>query len=90
MATLLVSYDLNKPGQGYEDLIARLKSFGAWWHYLDSTWLIASPQPASEVRDALLPLIDDNDELLVINVTGDEWASWMPGNGANTWLEEHI
>lgn len=42
MATLLVGYDLNKPGQNYDDLWVHLKDLGPWWHYLDSTWLTLS------------------------------------------------
>lgn len=33
----LVTYDLNKPQQEYEELYEELKHIGAWWHYLDST-----------------------------------------------------
>lgn len=32
MAALLITYDLNKPGQDYEGLFEEIKSFCAWWH----------------------------------------------------------
>ncbi|WP_209021761.1 hypothetical protein [Nocardioides sp. 503] len=38
MACLLITYDLNTPGQGYTALHDEIKSLGAWWHHLDSTW----------------------------------------------------
>jgi hypothetical protein len=37
MNTLLVGYDLNKPGQDYAELKEYLKAQGTWWHALDST-----------------------------------------------------
>lgn len=37
MSALLISYDLNKPGQKYERLYEKIKALGTWWHYLDST-----------------------------------------------------
>src|SRR3954466_5756267 len=54
MNTLLIGYDLNKPGQDYADLIAYLKGF-AYWHHLDSTWLIRAEMSASDMRDKLTP-----------------------------------
>ncbi len=39
MNTLLVGYDLNRPGQDYEDLTKFLKDQSTWWHALDSTWI---------------------------------------------------
>ncbi|HEX6701582.1 MAG TPA: CRISPR-associated protein Cas2 [Gaiellaceae bacterium] len=87
MKTLMVGYDLNKPGQQYPRLIAKLKSFPKWWHYLDSTWLIKTDLGVTQVRDALWSLMDSSDELLVIDVTGDAmaWQGLPPRAGA--WIK---
>ncbi len=37
-----VTYDLNEPGQDYANLYESIKSVGAWWHYLDSFWLVGT------------------------------------------------
>jgi hypothetical protein len=76
MRTFLVGYDLNRPGQDYAALIAKLKSYGTYWHYLDSTWLIRAEGSAVDIRDALMSLIDATDELIVVDVTGDA-AAWV-------------
>ncbi len=89
MGTFMVGYDLNKPGQDYKDLTAKLKSYPAWWHHLDSTWLVVADTSAAAIRDELMALMDSNDHLLVIEVTGDGWASWINGE-ANGWLKTHI
>jgi hypothetical protein len=86
MRTLFVGYDLNKPGQNYTDLIDALKSYPAWWHYLDSTWLIRTNDSVSDIRDHLGALIDSGDELLVMEVTGTTWASKGLSKKANDWL----
>ena len=31
MKTYLVGYDLNSPGQDYEELLTAIKAAGAWW-----------------------------------------------------------
>ena len=90
MNTYLVGYDLDKPGQDYADLIARLEGFGTWWHHLDSTWIIKSDLTHIQIRDELQKHIDANDKLLVVNITGDA-AAWRGFNekGAK-WLKENI
>lgn len=47
MNTLLVGYDLNRPGQNYTELIEYLKSQVTWWHHLDSTWLVVTSKSAN-------------------------------------------
>lgn len=90
MSTLLVGYDLKKPGQDYSPLIEKLKSFGTWWHHLDSTWLIKTDETPKEVRDVLKPLIDANDELLVIDVSG-RTAAWTGLNQRGSdWIKDNL
>lgn len=90
MNTLLVGYDLNRPGQNYTELIKYLKSQGTWWHYLDSTWLIVTSISASELRDEIKRLVDSGDEVLVLSVKGDAWVSFGFSDRANKGLKEHI
>jgi hypothetical protein len=90
LSTLLVGYDLNKPAQDYPGLIDYLKSFGTWWHHLDSTWLVQTSMTAAELRDALRPYLDSDDELLVVNVTGDA-AAWRGfSDKASQWLKDNL
>lgn len=70
MSSYLISYDLNKSGKNYETLIAEIKKFGTWWHHLDSTWIVKSDLTAVQIRDKLSPLIDSDDELLVVHLSG--------------------
>jgi hypothetical protein len=90
MSTLLVGYDLNKPGQQYAPLIEKLKGLGGWWHCLDSTWLISTTLTPVQLRDQLKPLIDVSDELLVIDVSGDQ-AAWRGfETKCSDWLVQNL
>lgn len=89
MSTYMIGYDLNKPGQNYENLFAAIKKLSdTWWHCLDSTWLIKSDSTSTAIRDALKPHIDASDELLVAKLTGEgAWtgfdekcSSWLKAN----------
>jgi hypothetical protein len=86
----MVGYDLNRPGQEYAELIEKLKSYPKWWHYLDSTWLIKANLTHIQLRDQLTPYLDTNDELLVIDVSGDA-AAWRGfSHDASQWIKDNL
>jgi len=90
MRTLLVGYDLNRPGQNYPGLIAALKAAPLWWHYLDSTWLLRTEETPVELRNRLAGLIDAGDELLVVEVTGRA-AAWSGfDQNAGEWIRNNL
>jgi len=74
MAKYLVTYDLSKPGQNYDDLTEHLKAYGTYSHSLQSVWLIVTDKTAKEVREAAQAYMDANDKVLVVGLTGE--ASW--------------
>lgn len=83
-----ISYDLHRPGQKYADLIEAIKGSGAWWHYLQSTWLVDTNLTAQQLFSRLRPHIDDNDIVLIIGVTRD-YSGWLPDK-AWTWINERL
>lgn len=91
MRTLLVSYDLNKPGQFYAPLIDAIKGVGTWCHPLESMWIVRANITAAGLRDALLGYVDPTDELLVIDVTGDA-AAWTVtlNQDVQQWLRTNL
>jgi hypothetical protein len=85
----MVGYDLNKPGQDYQKLYDKLRSYPNCWHHLDSTWLIKTNESAEKIRNDLGQLIDKNDELLVAALNGE--AAWQGFNSeASKWLLDNI
>ena len=88
MSVYCVSYDLNKAGQNYANLYEELKNSQSWWHYLDSTWLISTPETAEQLFQRMKPHIDNNDSMLVIGVTSAR-SGWLT-NDAWEWLTKHL
>ncbi|MGA5409462.1 hypothetical protein ACPCSC_19635 [Streptomyces lavendulocolor] len=87
--SMLISYDLNRPGQDYESLIKAIKGLGGWWHHLDSTWVVTTTSTAVQVRDTLKVHLDANDELLVVALTGQ--GAWTGFNDKGSkWLKENL
>jgi hypothetical protein len=64
-ATILIAYDIH-PAQGaaYDDLIGAIQSLGAWWHHLETVWIVRSNQKPDEIRDKLKSHIGTDDQLL--------------------------
>ncbi len=90
MGTLLIGYDLDKPDQDYKDLITAIKGLGAWWHHLDSTWLVKSDLTPAQARDVLKKHIGTSDELLVISVTGRAAAWYGFNEAASKWIKDNL
>lgn len=90
MPTLMIGYDLSRPGQDYGDLIESIKQAGAWWHHLDSTWLVKTSLNASAMRDRLGAYLDSDDELLVLDVSGDGWAGKGFEQRAYDWIRNNL
>ena len=80
----MISYDLNKSGQNYNDLYEAIKksSDGVWMHYLDSTWLIRTQLSTEQVYERIKPCLDDNDNFLIIEVKNNYYG-WLPNDAWN-------
>lgn len=90
MATYLIGYDLNRPHKDYPELIEAIKALSeTWWHHLDSTWIIKHAGTSSVIRNALRPYIDSNDELLVVQLSGEgAWAGF--NDKGSKWLKDNL
>ena len=83
-----VMYKIDASKKDYSALYERIKSFGAWMHYLDSSWLIASDakRTTKEVYDELVPLIAGESDYLLVFEVKQNWQGWLPKD-ADTWLK---
>jgi CRISPR-associated endonuclease Cas2 len=85
----LVTYDLNKPRQDYENLFDALKQAGTWWHHLDSTWIVKSNEDIGNFANRIKKEIDQNDSLLIVEITNDNYKGWLVQE-AWDWLRNNI
>lgn len=83
-----INYDLKKPARDYEGLYEAIKSCGAWWHYLGSTWLVDTTLSADGIWTKVKGHVDANDRMLIIGVTADK-SGWLP-NEAWAWINERL
>ena len=89
MTVYAITYDLNRPGQNYQDLYDEIKGLGAyWWHYLDSMWLVSTNLSANQVSERIRKHCDTNDHFLVIRVVAN-YQGWLPEE-AWSWINRHV
>lgn len=75
----MVTYDLNKQGQKYDEVIDAIKdaSTGVWCTFWKSSYLIKSNlTSANAVFEKIQPYLDSNDRLLVIEVKNNK-QGWL-------------
>ena len=87
MAVLLITYDLNSPGQNHSELLAKIKEY-SWVKLSESSYAIETNLSVQLVFDNLKPLIDSNDNLFIINLK-KPWSSFGPKE-VNNWLENNL
>jgi hypothetical protein len=60
MKIYVIAYDVHKPGQDYATLVEAIKQlYPKCWHPLESMWIVGTRKSAKEIRDSLVPYIDD-------------------------------
>ncbi len=87
MAVLLITYDLNRPGKDYPDLLKAIKEY-TWAKLSESSYAISTSKSASDVFNQLKPFVDKNDNIYVINLKRP-YAGFGPKE-VNDWLEQHL
>ncbi|MBF4625886.1 hypothetical protein [Clavibacter sp. VKM Ac-2872] len=78
MTAVLIAYDLRAPGQKYNALIEKIKSYDNWAHPLDSTWIVTGAYLTAEgVYGDLRPILDDNDHFFCVEIDGKGRQGWL-------------
>lgn len=90
MAVHWVNYDLNKSGQDYTKLIEYLKSHNGWAKPFKSSFFVATSLTAGQLRDGIKRHIDANDDVVVVTVGGQGWATYGLSDQLNKWLKDNL
>jgi hypothetical protein len=89
MTAILVTYDLNKSGQNYEEVEKVLKSYPKWAKVATTTFIIITDETCTNVANKVNSKIDSNDELLVLELQGN-WACSGLKQNILDWLKENL
>lgn len=88
MALFLMSYDTHF-GRNYQPLYDAMEEVGAQ-RILESVWMFELKNTASEVRDWLRELLDDDDTIFVLKLKPKHaWAARKLEEGVADWINHH-
>jgi|GEM_PF-826389 len=65
-----------------------------WWHHLNDTWLISTPERINDFYNRLAPHMVTDDRLLIVrlqegNGSQAEYRGWLPAEAWN-WIAAEI
>jgi len=69
MSLVLVTYDLNTPGQKHVKMLAKIRNY-EYKKLSESCYIINTEHSTGDIFEQLEPLIDANDQLYVFSVDG--------------------
>ena len=76
MTNLFIAYDLNSPGQNYDSVRDKIKSLGKWHQFQYSLFYVSTNLSARQAYDSVIPAMDANDKLAVIDAAGGVVSDW--------------
>jgi hypothetical protein len=91
LPSTLIAYDIHPPqGETYEKLVKAIQSLGAFWHHLETIWIVQCALTPDQIRDRLKSHIGIEDQLLIVDISGDA-IGWLGVNGVGSrWLADNI
>jgi hypothetical protein len=91
MATILIGYDFHAPGDpAHEQLVKAIQSLGVWWHHLETIWIVKCDQTPAAIRDQLMLHVSSDDQLLVIDISGDTTEWFGVNETGSAWLKDNV
>ncbi|WEM44739.1 hypothetical protein PTW35_26150 (plasmid) [Photobacterium sp. DA100] len=87
MSVLLVTYDLNSPGQNHSKLLSAIKEY-PWAMLSESSYAIKTVDSPTTIYNILKSHIDKNDSLYVITMKKPYCG--YGHTDVNNWLEENL
>jgi hypothetical protein len=91
MATILIGYDFHAPeGPAHDQLVKAIQSLGVWWHHIETIWIVKCEQTPEAIRDQLKSHVSSDDQLLVIDISGDTTEWFGLNETGSAWLKNNV
>lgn len=84
----LIVLDLINSTHDYSAFYDAIKSFGPWWHYLKTGWVVQTQTNLDDIVTVLRQHIAEGDHFMVVDISRMPRNGWLQGR-AWDWLREH-
>jgi len=89
--TMIITYDLKKPGRNYDALYKAIKALGSWAKPAESVWVVTGANlTAASVRDNLRAHVDANDVIVVLDVSVTDWGAINMPTEVTDWFRKSL
>lgn len=88
MAVYLVTYDLHKPGNNYEEVLEQIKKSSGWAMLSESSYAISTSETVEAAYKRIHAKMDENDTLYIISLR-NPWTGRGPKK-VNDWLQANL
>lgn len=90
MKSYLIIYKLALNEESYTNLIAYLKSADLWARPMANAWIIKTLKSSAEIRDGIISRINKGDQVLVIAVPNNDWATSAVPKAVTDWMKQGL
>ena len=90
MKSYLIIYKLAFAEENYPNLLAYLKSATYWARPMTNAWLIKATKNSAEIRDGILSRINKGDQILIIEVPNNNWATSAISKTVTDWMKANL
>ena len=74
----MINYDLKSPAASYGSLYEAIKTYGVWWHYLESAWIVKTNDTPKTIYEKLLPSLKKGDSIMIVDITNSAYYGLLP------------
>lgn len=91
LPSILIAYDIHPAkGEAYDKLVKAIQRLGAFWHHLETVWIVQCALTPDQIRDRLRSYIGIEDQLLIVDISNDAMG-WLGVNSVGSkWLADNI
>jgi hypothetical protein len=91
LPSILIAYDIHPAkGEAYDKLVKAIQRLGAFWHHLETVWIVQCALTPDQIRDRLKSHVGIEDQLLIIDISNDA-VGWLGVNSVGSkWLADNI
>lgn len=86
---IAISCDLKTPARNNGAVIERIKGLGGWAKVTESFWYVDSAFSAAQARDHILPALEANDTLFVVNASNGQAAWHNVSDKVSRYVRDH-
>lgn len=90
MKTYLIFYRLQNPIEDVSKVEMHLRTYSKWAHPFPDAWIVGSEDKITDVRSNVSSVVSNKINLMVIDISGRDWATYDVSSEITDWMKQNI